>query len=115
MDEETLTQSKVHQNAEEQQKEKLKYYSLRANQQQEEETKEKQFFQMSLIEIYQRLSQTLVQILTELTEIIQNAQKEGTYPSMQEVVTIFVQGDRMIYVGLILLFISIMVYFVDLT
>lgn len=110
-----LDKSITNQNAESLEDRRLNYYSLQSNQELMEERKQKTFFQMSLIEIYNKLSSTLITILTELTDIIQTSKMENKFPTVKEVVDIFVQDDRLIYIGITLIFLTMTMYFIDLT
>lgn len=110
-----LDKSITNQNAESLEDRRLNYYSLQSNQELMEERKQKTFFQMSLIEIFNKLSSTLITILTELTDIIQTSKMENKFPTVKEVVDIFVQDDRLIYIGITLIFLTMTMYFIDLT
>lgn len=94
-------------NVENLENERLAYYSEASGQQQEEKEDQKLFINMSILQILQRLSQTVIDIINELTS--------GKATDLRTFIYTFFKGDRMIYLGLILLFVSFSVYIVDIT
>lgn len=94
-------------NVENLEKERLTYYSEASGKQQDKEEDRKLFINMSILQILQQLSQTVIDIINELTS--------GNATDTRSFIYTFFKGDRMIYIGLILLFISFSVYVIDIT
>lgn len=84
---------------------KLRYYTEKANLKREEYTEDNLFINLSLREILGKLSSTFIDILTELTTV--------KITSIKDIVIIFFTGDRMIYIGLMLLIIAFFIYLLD--
>ena len=85
----------------------LKYYSVKADNEQTNITEKKLLLNMSIIEIMGNISQTIIDILNELCDI--------QHLTIKEIIIIFFKDDRMIYLGLVAIFISLSLYLIDIT
>jgi hypothetical protein len=86
---------------------KLEYYSQLANQEAAQAVDQNLFIHLSLAQILQNLSKTLVEIITDLA----NGQASSYTGLMQ---TLF-SGDRMLYLGLLVILIAFSIYVIDLS
>lgn len=94
-------------NVENLENERLTYYSETSGKQRLDKEDQKLFINMSILQILQQLSQTVIDIINELTS--------GEITDARSFLYTFFKGDRMIYIGLVLLFISFSVYVIDIT
>jgi hypothetical protein len=72
---------------------------------------ENDFFNFSIIETYQNTMQTIIDIINDMTRIIDNTDNYNNYFKMF-LNTIF-NENRMFYVGIILIVLSFVIYFID--
>jgi hypothetical protein len=84
---------------------KLSYYTEKANTEAAQQKKENLFIHLSVKEILMNLSRSFVNILNDLMA------PGGT----SNIISILTKEDRLIYVGLILLFIALSIYLIDIT
>lgn len=89
-------------------KDKLVYYTDHSNSVSARETEDQLLINLSISEILHNMSKTFVDILSDLTKT------GGKNRGISDIVMIFFQGDRMIYVGLLVVLIAFMMYLVDL-
>jgi hypothetical protein len=92
-------------NVEKQENKNLTYYSDTSNNKKDDTTEEKLFINLSIAQILANLSQTVIDIINDVTS--------GKATDARSGLMILFRGDRMIYVGLILLFISFSIYIID--
>ena len=85
--------------------EKLKYYSEKSNRLEDLKEDEKLFINLSLKNILINISSTVINIINELVE--------NGIKTPHEVLKVVSKGDRLIYIGIIILFITFGVYIVD--
>lgn len=69
---------------------------------------EDDFFNFSLKATYQNTIQTIIDIITDTTRIIDNS---GDY--YKTLLTIFFNEKRLFYIGIILILLSFIIYFID--
>lgn len=86
--------------------EKLKHYTIEANSDKEEETESKIIYNMTVVEIFRKLSQTINAVINELFEPGLTARK---------FVETLVKEDRLIYIGILILIVMFGLYIVDIT
>ena len=86
--------------------EQLTYYRDQANQSQESDERSKLFINLSISEILRRISQTFIDIIDELVT--------GKVYNVTSLLTALFRGDRMIYVGILLVMIGFAIYIADL-
>jgi len=72
---------------------------------------ENDFFNFSIIETYQNTLQTIIDIITDMTRIIDNTQDYNNY--FKSFLNIFFNENRMFYIGIILVILSFVIYFID--
>lgn len=92
----------------EDQQRRLKYFSDKTNEELQEKQEKELFINLSLITLFSKLSSTIIAIINELLVINQDTR-------FSDVVYIFVKEDRLIYLGMLLIIISIAVYLIDIT
>ena len=68
---------------------------------------------LSIKEIYKRLLQTLINIIQDISELISQRHYIGQTTFRRRMFEVFTQRDRRLYVGLLLVFLSFMLYFID--
>lgn len=79
----------------------LKYYSNKANYDQNETHEDRKLINLSLAEIAANISNTIITIINELLD----PEKNNSFRSVLE---IFFKGDRMIYLGIVIIIVSVM-------
>ena len=88
-------------------KQKLTYYTEKTNSIVADDKKENLFIHLSLREIIMNISKTFVDILDDLLKL--------KPASVREYLDILSKGDRLIYVGIIVVFIAFCLYLIDIT
>jgi len=84
-------------------KERIDYFSDRANKEKSEEAKAENILNLSLKQIFENLSKTLIDLLTDIIS--------GNIYSIADIF----KGDRILYLGLLLFLIALGIYIVDIT
>jgi hypothetical protein len=92
----------------EEQQRRLKYFTDTTNEEQSQTQEREVFINLSLVELFQHLSTTIIVIINELLSMT----AETTF---SDLVYIFIRGDRLIYLGLLTILIAVGVYLVDVT
>jgi hypothetical protein len=92
----------------EDQQRKLDYFTDTTNEELQQQQEQELFTNLSLSTIFSKLAITIITIINELLAITKNT-------SFSEIVYIFVRDDRLIYLGLLLIMISLAVYLLDIT
>lgn len=72
---------------------------------------EDDFFNFSIINTYQNTIQTIIDIINDTIRIIDNTNDYNTY--FKNILNIFFSHKRMFYVGIILIILSFIIYFID--
>ncbi len=72
---------------------------------------ENDFFNFSVIETYQNTIQTIIDIINDMTRIVDNTQDYNSY--FKNFLNIFFNENRMFYIGIILIVLSFIIYFID--
>ena len=75
-----------------------------------EEKINNRFYNLSLKQILQNLSKTLIKIINELSIFFEKKNKD-----YQELIIIFTKEDRMIYVGILFIILSLSIYFIQIS
>jgi len=75
-----------------------------------EKTEEKDFFNFSIIDIYNNTIQTIIDIINEFMRIMDNTNRDNYLMSF---LNIFFKEKRMFYIGIILIILSFVIYFID--
>ena len=68
---------------------------------------------MSVRELFQQTIQTLIDIINDLSDLIADRQFMSSAEYRRQMFDIFAREDRRLYVGLILIFLSFILYFID--
>jgi len=72
---------------------------------------ENDFFNFSILETYQNTIQTIIDIINDMTRIIDNTSDYNNY--FKTFLNIFFDENRMFYIGIILIILSFVIYFID--
>jgi hypothetical protein len=75
-----------------------------------EKTDEKDFFNFSIIDIYNNTIQTIIDIINEFMRIMDNTNRDNY---LMTFMNIFFKEKRMFYIGIILIILSFVIYFID--
>ena len=86
---------------------KLVYYSEKSNQKNEELEEEKLIINLSIKQILNGMSNTFIEILNELVS--------GKILNLNQLIVSLFKGGRMIYIGILLVIIAFFIYVVDIT
>lgn len=88
-------------------KQQLTYLTERTNTEDLRMEKDTLFLNLSIYQIVSNMSTAFVQILDDIVT--------GNWSGMRGLLAVFFKGDRMIYVGLVLLFIAFSINLIDIT
>ena len=72
---------------------------------------ENDFFNFSIIDTYRNTLQTIIDIINDITKIIDNSNNYNNY--FKNFLNIFFNENRMFYIGIILIILSFVIYFID--
>tara|TARA_B110000495_G_C22632024_1_gene375863 strand:- start:76 stop:465 length:390 start_codon:yes stop_codon:yes gene_type:complete len=86
---------------------KLYFNSLNESNQMKKAKNEKIIYNLSLSQIFQNMSNVIVQVLNEYSILIKD--KDRNYNKYVEVL---IKEDRMIYVGIIFIILALMIFFI---
>lgn len=103
---EQLTQFEIDSLREEQRR--LNYFTDKTNEERKQVQEQELFINLSLISIFRNLSATIISIINELLEVTQDSR-------LNDIVLIFVKGDRLVYIGLLILIIALSLYIIDIS
>ncbi len=87
---------------------RLTFYTDKTNEELHQVQEQELFINLSLTKLFQNLSATIIAIINELLEINQDSR-------FDDILLIFVKNDRLVYLGLLLIIISLAIYIVDIT
>lgn len=71
------------------------------------------FYELSVIEIYRRFIRAAIHIIEEISELISQKKYVSAATFRRELFQIFTKKERRLYVGLWLIFLSFILYFID--
>jgi len=76
---------------------------------------ETDFFNFSIIDIYHNTLQTIINIINDIIRVIDNTSGLETINNnyLKAILMIFFEESRMFYVGIILIILSFVIYFID--
>ena len=77
---------------------------------------DKQFYNMSIKDIYKNTLQNAIDIINDISELYSNKFYSKDYDRnsyIKELIDILMKNDRKIYVGIILILFSFIIYFID--
>lgn len=92
------------------QQKQLEEKSIKATEQSIKDKESNRFYNLSLSQILQNTTTAMVEILNDLVLYIEQNDK-----NIGEILTILTKKDRMIYVGLVIIFLSFLLYFITVT
>lgn len=95
-------------NAMREQQRRLNYFTDQTAEEQRQTQEEELFINQSLVTIFRKLSSTIIAIINELLEITKETQ-------FNDILLIFIKEDRLVYIGILILIISLAIYLIDLT
>jgi hypothetical protein len=87
---------------------RLSYYSDKTNEELITAQDQELFINLSIVSLFQNLSKTIISIINELLEINQDTR-------LNDIILIFVKGDRLIYLGILLVMIAIAIFIIEIT
>jgi hypothetical protein len=87
---------------------RLTYFSDEANIQNEQKQEDELFINLSLVTLCRNLSATIIAMINDLLAINQNTR-------LNDIILIFVKGDRLVYLGILMVMIALSIYIVDIT
>jgi hypothetical protein len=76
----------------------------------EERRDENDFFNFSIIELYQNTMQTMIDIINDVIRVFDNYNKDSYLTTFMQ---IFFHEKRLFYIGIILIILSFVIYFID--
>ena len=86
---------------------KLYFNSLNTSNQMEKEKNQKIIYNLSLSQIFQNMSNIIIEVLNEYSILIKNNDK-----NYNKYVEVLIKDDRMIYVGIIFIILALMIFFI---
>lgn len=92
----------------EEQRKHLKYFSDKTNEDLNQQQEQHIFTNLSISQIFINLSNTIISIINELTNITKDT-------SLDDLVYIFIKDDRLIYLGILAIIIALGLYLLDIT
>ena len=92
----------------EEQQRKLTYFTDTTNRERQIKQEKEVFVNLSLVDLFSKLSSTIIAIINELLGITKDTK-------FNDILYIFVKEDRLIYIGLLLMLIALCVYLIDIT
>lgn len=76
----------------------------------EERKDENDFFNFSIVELYQNTMQTMIDIINDVIRVFDNYNKDSYLTTLMQ---IFFHEKRLFYIGIILIILSFVIYFID--
>jgi len=76
----------------------------------EQKRDENDFFNFSVIELYQNTMQTMIDIINDVMRVFDNYNKDSYLKTLMQ---IFLNEKRLFYIGIILIILSFVIYFID--
>ncbi len=101
-----LTQFEIQSMQDEQRR--LTYYSDKTNEELIQVQEQELFINLSIVRLFQNLSATIIAIINEILEVNYDT-------TFEDFVLIFVKGNRLVYLGMLLIMIAVAIYIVDIT
>ena len=92
------------------QQKELEKKSLKASVQAIKDKENEKFYNLSLKNVLQNTTQTVVDIINDMVMFVNDDHK-----TFGKLFNIFTKSDRLIYVGLVLIFLSVVLYFINVT
>ena len=73
----------------------------------QKESESKIIYNLSIKEIFQNMSNTLIKIINEFSILLKNEDK-----NYNKYIEIFIKDDRMIYIGIIFIILGLIIFFI---
>lgn len=77
----------------------------------EERKDNEDFFNISILDIYRNTIQTIIDIINEITHLLDITQNYDNI--FRKILKILFKNERMFYIGIILIILSFIIYFID--
>ena len=77
------------------------------------EYNQKPIYEYTIAELYKNTLQSIIDILNELTDLYNNRKNYGNETFNMQLYNIFLKDNRKIYLGIIIIFLSLIIYFID--
>jgi hypothetical protein len=74
---------------------------------------ENDFFNFTLIDTYKNTIQTIIDIINDVIKLFDNSYAYNYSNTYMSLLNIFFQENRMFYIGIILVILSFVIYFID--
>lgn len=92
----------------EEQQRRLKYFTDTTNEELQQKQEQQLFINLSLVDLLSNMSKTIITIINELIDINQDT-------TWNDVILIFIKNDRLVYIGILLIIVSLCIYLIDIT
>jgi hypothetical protein len=92
----------------EEQQRRLNYFTDTTNQELAQQQEHEVFINLSLVNLLSKMSSTIIVIINELLSITKDTQ-------FNDILLIFVKEDRLVYIGMLFVMISLAIYLIDIT
>lgn len=92
----------------EEQQRRLKFFTDKTNEELQQKQEEELFINLSLVQLFSKMSSTIITIINELLEINQETR-------FNDILYIFVKENRLIYIGMLFVIIALAIYLIDVT
>lgn len=106
--ENSRTVNDFEQKAKEDQQRRLKFYTDTSNEESQKKQEKDIFINLSLVQLFQKMSSTIINIINEILDI-----KSDT--TINDIIYIFIKEDRLIYIGMLCIIITLSLYLIDVT
>ena len=70
-------------------------------------------YEYTIYELYEKTLQTVLDIINDLTELYSNYNYMASKEYRLQLINIFLANDRKLFVGIILILLAIILYFID--
>lgn len=106
--ENSRTVNDFEQKAKEDQQRRLKFYTDTTNKELQEKQEKEIFINLSIVQLFQKMSSTIINIINEILDI-------KTDTTFNDIIYIFIKEDRLIYIGMLCIIITLSLYLIDVT
>ena len=73
----------------------------------------KPIYEFTVNELYKNTLQTIIDIINDITELVANRKNLGEETFRKELFECFMKDNRKVYVGIVLIFLAFILYFLD--
>ena len=84
---------------------RLTFFNDKTNEERKKQQEERLFINLSLIELFQNISKTIINIINDLLAINQDTKYE-------DIILIFIKRERLIYIGMVSIIIAISIWII---